>query len=189
MVAVASTGAAHQGAARQNAAESWSSYLPPGEGQALVISRCTGCHDLRGTLQLRKSAPAWEAIVLDMGARGAPIAVEDVDPLVKYLSSVFGPNAPPFTDANAATRAELTRLPGVTAEAADKLIAARANAPLVSDEQVRTALALDTQAFEKVRYYLYVKLSAASKAPVTAQPRYEPPPYVIPSLTGSDKPF
>lgn len=144
------------GAARQPARD-WSAYLPPGGGQALVVSRCTGCHDLKGTIQLRKSAPAWEAIVLDMGARGAPMTLDEIDPLVKYLSAAFGPNAPPFTDANAATRAELIRLPGVTPEAADKLIAARAKAPLVSDEQVRTALALDTQTFGKIKYYLYVK--------------------------------
>ena len=86
-----------------------------------------------------------------MGARGAPMTLDEIDPLVKYLSSAFGPNAPPFTDANAATKAELTKLPGVTPEAADRLIAARTNAPLVSDEQVRTALALDPQTFEKIR--------------------------------------
>jgi hypothetical protein len=159
LAAGATAGAAHQSGSRQKPVENWAPYLPPGEGQGLVISRCTGCHDLKGTLQLRKAAPAWEAIVLDMGARGAPMTLEEVDPIVKYLSSVFGRDAPPFTDANAASRDELTKLPGVTPEAADRLIVARATAPLVSDEQLRTALALDTQTFEKIRYYLYVKPS------------------------------
>ena len=165
VLAVASAGAAQQTAGRQKAVENWAPYLPPGGGHALVLSRCTGCHELRGTLQLRKSAPAWEAIVLDMGARGAPISIEEIDPLVKYLSAAFGPNAPPFTDANVATRDELAKLPGVTPAAADRLIAARGRGPLTSHEEVRTALALDTQSFEKIRYYLYVKPSAAAKRP------------------------
>ena len=83
LLTLASAGAAQQSDGRQ-AREDWSPYLPPGEGQALVISRCTGCHDLKGTIQLRKPAPAWEAIVLDMGARGAPMTLDEIDPIVKY---------------------------------------------------------------------------------------------------------
>ena len=143
--------------------ENWSAYLPPGDGKALVVSRCTVCHDLRGMMQLRKAPPGWEAIVLDMGARGAPITLDEIDPLVKYLSTAFGPQAPPFTDANSASKAELTKLPGVAPEAADRLIARRGGAPLTSDEQVRTAFGLDTQAFDKIRYYVYVKPEAPGK--------------------------
>lgn len=142
--------------------EDWSAYLPPGDGKALVISRCTVCHDLRGTMQLRKPAPGWEAIVLDMGARGAPITLDEIDPLVKYLSTVFGPQAPPFTDANAASKAELTKLPGVAAEAADRLIARRGARPL-SPEEIRPALGLDAQAFDRIKYYVYVKPAAPAK--------------------------
>ena len=142
--------------------EDWSAYLPPGDGKALVVSRCTVCHDLKGTMQLRKPPPGWEAIVLDMGARGAPITLDEIDPLVKYLSTVFGPQAPPFTDANAASKAELTKLPGVAAEAADRLIARRDAGPLKPDE-IRPALGLDAQAFDKIKYYVYVKPAAPTK--------------------------
>ena len=83
--------------------------------------------------------------------------LEDVDPLVKYLSTVFGPEAPPFTDANAATKADLMRLPGVTSEAADRLIAARTAAPLISADQVREALGLDASAFEKIKHYIHTR--------------------------------
>jgi mono/diheme cytochrome c family protein len=132
-------------------------YLPPGEGQALVARGCIGCHDLGGVVRLRAAAPKWEALVLDMGARGAPIDVEEVDPMVRYLTTVFGPNAPPFVDANTAAKAELVKLPGVTPEGADRLIAARSAGPLSSADQVRTALGLDPPVFEKIKYYLYVK--------------------------------
>lgn len=142
--------------------QDWSPYLPPGDGKALVVSRCTVCHDLRGTIQLRKAPPGWEAIVLDMGARGAPITLDDIDPLVKYLSTAFGLQAPPFTDANSASKAELTKLPGVAPEAADRLIARRGAGPLTSDE-IRSAMGLDAQAFDKIKYYVYVKPAAPTK--------------------------
>ncbi len=134
-------------------------YLPPGQGQALVSKQCTGCHDLKGVLRLRAPAEKWEALVLDMGARGAPIELDDVDPMVKYLSEVFGPKAPPFVDVNEATKAELTQLPGVSAEAADRLITARGQGALTSSDQVRTALGIDQPAFDKIKYYVYVKSS------------------------------
>jgi Helix-hairpin-helix motif len=155
-------GVAQQTGTRQGH-EDWSAYLPPGEGRDIVVSRCSGCHDLRGTVQLRKPAAGWEAIVLDMGARGAPLTLEEIDPIVKYLSTAFGPNAPPFTDANAASRDELVKLPGVTAEAAERLIKARADGPLVSQEQVRTALAIAPSTFDKFKHYLYVKPPGAKR--------------------------
>ena len=144
--------------ARRNAGpDAFAAYLPPGEGQALVAKGCIGCHDLGGVVRLRAAAPKWEALVLDMGARGAPIELDDVDPMVKYLSTVFGPKAPPFVDAHSATKAELIKLPGVSPEAADRLIAARSGDSLTSADQVRTALGLDPSAFEKIKYYIYLK--------------------------------
>jgi hypothetical protein len=147
----------HPQARRSQAPDAFGPYLPPGEGQALVARGCVGCHDLGGVVRLRAAAPKWEALVLDMGARGAPIELDDVDPMVKYLSTVFGPNAPPLIDANSAGKAEWIKLPGVSEEAADRLIAARTAAPLTSNDQVRAALGLDPPAFEKIKYYVYIK--------------------------------
>jgi hypothetical protein len=136
---------------RQDMAE----YLPPGAGKALVAKQCSACHDLQGTIQLRKSREAWEAIVLDMVARGAPLMLEEVDPLIAYLAEVFGPKAPPLLDVNAAGKDDLLRLAGVTPEAADRLIAHRAaKGPFLSRDEVRSALGLDAGTFDKIKYYL-----------------------------------
>ena len=83
--------------------------------------------------------------------------------MVRYLTTVFGPDAPPFVDANTATKAELVKLPGVSQEAADRLIAARSAGPLSSADQVRTALGLDPPAFEKIKYYVYVKSASPDR--------------------------
>jgi hypothetical protein len=124
----------------RGAIEDLTEYLPPGQGRPLAARLCTGCHDLRGTLRLRQGRTAWEALVLDMGARGAPLALDEVDPLIEY--------DPPD---------RLTKIPGVTPAAAQALVAARARGPLTTAEQVRETLSLDAAAFERVRYFLYVK--------------------------------
>lgn len=131
-----------------------SQYLPPGAGKALVAKECSTCHDLEGVIRLRASRQAWEAVVIDMVGRGAPLLVEDVDAMTAYLAEVFGPKAPPLVDANTAGRDELMKLPGLTAAQAGQLIALRAKTPFASREEVREAAGLDPQAFEKLKWYV-----------------------------------
>jgi hypothetical protein len=145
---------------RAQRGEDFSVYLPaaPGPARAVVARECSACHDLGGIVKLRKPAKDWEAIVLDMGARGAAITIDDVDPVVAYLAAVFGPMAPPFTDISTATRNDLVKLPGVTPAAADALIAQRtAKGRLSTHDEVRAALALDAEKFERIKPYIYVK--------------------------------
>ena len=146
------------GVAQGQGGEDLSVYLPPGLAKAIVAKECSFCHDLGGVLRLRKPAKDWEAIVLDMGARGAAITIDDVDPVVAYLADVFGPMAPPFTDVDTATRDELTKLPGVTPAAADTLLAQRkSKGRLSSHDEVRAALGLDAARFDRIKPYLYLK--------------------------------
>jgi DNA uptake protein ComE-like DNA-binding protein len=137
--------------------EDFTEYLPPGDGKALVVAQCSTCHELKGTVQLRRSKQEWEAIVLDMAARGAPLSVEEADAIIAYLSKVFSPTAPPLVDVNAAEKTELMKLPGITSEQADRLVAHRtAKGPLTSREAVREALGVDEPSFAKMKWYLKV---------------------------------
>lgn len=137
--------------------EDFSEYLPPGEGKALVAAQCSACHELKGTVHLRQSKQEWEAVVLDMAARGAPLTVEEADTIIAYLSTVFGPASPPLVDINTAAKADLVKVPGITPALADRLIAHRtAKGPLSSRESVRTALGLDEPSFAKMKWYLKV---------------------------------
>lgn len=150
-------GAGSVGHGQGQGGEDLSVYLPSGPARAVVAKECAYCHTLRGVLALRKPAKDWEAIVLDMSARGAAITIDDIDPVIRYLADVFGPQSPPFTDVNVATRDELTKVPGVTSSAADKLIAERKSKGwLSSHDDVRAALGLDAAAFDKIKPYLYV---------------------------------
>lgn len=158
--------AAGQGRGGGQGRDIWVDNLPPGQGQGkeLAAQRCSSCHTLERTVQLRKSRDGWETIVYDMVGRGAPIFLDEAKEIIVYLSDVFGPESPPFIDVNRASKDELIKVPGITTERADRLIAYRkANGPLVSRDQVREIAGLDEKAFGNIRYYLYA-------APPTASP-------------------
>lgn len=132
-----------------------SQYLPPGSGKTLVIEQCATCHDLAGVVHLRASKAAWEAIVIDMVARGAPLLVEEVDAITAYLAEALGPTAPPLVDVNSASRDELVKLPGVTPAMADRLIDHREQTkPFSSRDEVQSVLGLDDAAFGKLKWFL-----------------------------------
>src|SRR5687768_18270256 len=118
-VLIAASGIVAGAQSRRASGEDFTQYLPPGEGKALVTAQCGACHELKGTIQLRKSKPEWEAIVFDMVARGAPLTVEEADAIVAYLSTALGPSAPPLVEVNTAARPDLAKLPGITPELAD----------------------------------------------------------------------
>jgi DNA uptake protein ComE-like DNA-binding protein len=140
---------------RQQSREDFTEYLPPGDGKTLVATQCSSCHELKGTIQLRKTKQEWEALVIDMVARGAPLTIEEADAIVGYLSTVFSPSAPPLVDVNTAAKADLLKLPGMTPELADRLIAHRtAKGSLPSREAVRTVLRIDEAGFAKMKWYL-----------------------------------
>jgi mono/diheme cytochrome c family protein len=69
-------------------------FLPPGENRDLVVAVCTSCHPARTFGQIREGAAAWRYQVYDMIMHGAQMAPEDIDPVVKYLSTALGPGVP-----------------------------------------------------------------------------------------------
>lgn len=153
-VALLATATAQQ----QGPREDYRGYLPPGgPGRELVATQCATCHDLGGVVRLRKSKADWEAVILDMVGRGAALVVDDVDPMVAYLSEAFGPTVPPLTDVNNAQAADLVKLPGVRPDAAERLVAERGKAPLASHDQVKAALGLDDAGYASIRRFVYLK--------------------------------
>lgn len=132
-------------------------FLPPGAGKDLVAKECSSCHTPDGVVRLRATKAGWEAVVLDMVARGAPLMIEDADAIIAYLSTVFGPTAPPLVDVNTAAAGDLVKLPGVTPEHAARAIVHRTEqGRFTSRDQFQTAAGLDEATFEKIRWYLHV---------------------------------
>lgn len=134
----------------------FSQNLPPGAGKELVVAQCENCHGLERVVPLRKTEEGWKAILAKMLDEGAEFSPAEGTAIVRYLSDALGPDAPPLVDVNTATRADLMKLPGLTAAAADRLASRRtAKGLFASTEEVRATLELDDEAFDKLRWYVW----------------------------------
>ena len=67
---------------------------PEGEGRDIVAVACTQCHAPSAYTQLREGSQAWRFRVYDMILRGAQIEPADIDKVVSYLATSFGPGMP-----------------------------------------------------------------------------------------------
>jgi mono/diheme cytochrome c family protein len=68
--------------------------LPPGAGQELVATACTQCHAASVFTHLRWGKEAWRHQVYDMVERGAQVSPAELDTVVTYLTTNFGPGVP-----------------------------------------------------------------------------------------------
>lgn len=69
-------------------------FLPPGDGHDLVQQVCTSCHPARTFAQIRQGDQAWRRQVFKMMMAGAQVGPDDIDPIVKYLTTAYGPGVP-----------------------------------------------------------------------------------------------
>ena len=68
--------------------------LPAGEGRDIVAVTCTQCHSITAVTQLREGRAAWRHQIYDMIERGAQVSPADIDVMVNYLATHFGPGIP-----------------------------------------------------------------------------------------------
>jgi mono/diheme cytochrome c family protein len=68
--------------------------LPPGDGHDIVAATCSQCHSLNAITQLREGPAAWRHQVYDMVERGAQVSPSEIDVVVNYLATHFGPGIP-----------------------------------------------------------------------------------------------
>lgn len=67
--------------------------LPPGEGRAVLVSKCLGCHDLGGLAAYDGyyDAERWRGLILTMVDHGATLREAEIALLTDYLVEHFGP--------------------------------------------------------------------------------------------------
>lgn len=63
-------------------------------GQDLVQARCTSCHDSSRYTSQRLNEAQWRTMIDNMIGHGARISAEEVPPILAYLVSAHGPQAP-----------------------------------------------------------------------------------------------
>jgi putative heme-binding domain-containing protein len=66
--------------------------LPDGKGKAEFVRICSGCHRTDVATHLKRTPDEWRKNVNDMVARGADGSQEEIDNIVLYLSTNFGPD-------------------------------------------------------------------------------------------------
>ena len=70
------------------------SVWPEGEGREIAERACSQCHDPVVITASRLSAGQWSARVDAMLAKGAKVGDDEIDPLIEYLATHFGPASP-----------------------------------------------------------------------------------------------
>jgi len=76
--------------------------LPAGPGRDIVAVACSQCHGLSAFTWLRQGEQAWRHQVYDMILHGTQIGPSEIDTVVTYLTTNFGPgvNVPPSAPVN-----------------------------------------------------------------------------------------
>lgn len=97
--------------------------LPSGPGRDAFAHTCSGCHVLTVVTTQRKTADSWADTAVEMRNRGANASDDELEQIVQYLATNFGPKSTPSQiniNINAAVASEIAAalsLPQTEAEA------------------------------------------------------------------------
>jgi cytochrome c len=67
--------------------------LTPGKGVELTTARCVICHDATHITRTKLSRGEWEFNIKNMIERGAPIAPNEIAPILEYLATYYNRDA------------------------------------------------------------------------------------------------
>lgn len=85
--------------------------LTPGKGVELTTARCVICHDAQHITRTKLSRGEWEFNIKNMIERGAPIAPNEIAPILEYLATYYNRDfAPPPPTAQASGGDAVTNL-------------------------------------------------------------------------------
>ena len=65
--------------------------LPDAPGKQVVMKVCTACHGIDVATNSRFDKAGWRGIVNQMVSQGATATKDEVDTIVDYLATYFGP--------------------------------------------------------------------------------------------------
>jgi virginiamycin B lyase len=67
----------------------WSQELPDGPGKELAAANCNGCHTLLSRVGSGYTPEGWRTVLRMMVNQGAPLPVDQMEPLREYLTKSF----------------------------------------------------------------------------------------------------
>jgi hypothetical protein len=65
--------------------------MPDGPGKAVIQKACAGCHSLKVVTSKRATHDEWAALVDQMISKGAEVSDDDLEVVVQYLATHYGP--------------------------------------------------------------------------------------------------
>jgi len=101
--------------------------FPEGPGKDILMSVCTQCHDLESIPHLKYSRQEWQGLVTEMVNMGADAKPAEIEAIVNYLTTNFGPApAAAKVNVNTATASEIEKGLGLAAKEAAAIVQYRA---------------------------------------------------------------
>jgi competence protein ComEA len=94
--------------------------LPPGPGKDTFLRICSGCHLTSVATTQRKTADGWTDTVIEMRNRGANASDDDLEQIVQYLATNFGP-----VNINTAAASDIATVLSVPQAEAESIVAYR----------------------------------------------------------------
>jgi cytochrome c len=77
--------------------------LTPGKNVELTTARCVICHDAQHITRTKLSRGEWEFNIKNMIERGAPIAPNEIAPILEYLATYYNRDVAPPPPTTAAS--------------------------------------------------------------------------------------
>jgi competence ComEA-like helix-hairpin-helix protein len=100
--------------------------LPAGPGRDTFQRVCSGCHMTNLATTQRKSADDWATVVIEMRSRGASGSDDEMESIVNYLATNFGPSAAPaHININTAAAGDIAAALSLTLEQGSAIVAYR----------------------------------------------------------------
>jgi competence protein ComEA len=97
--------------------------FPEGPGKDVLMSVCTQCHDLESIPHLKYSRQEWQGLVTEMVNMGADAKPAEIEAIVNYLTTNFGPApAAAKVNVNTATASEIEKGLGLAAKEAAAIV-------------------------------------------------------------------
>jgi competence protein ComEA len=72
--------------------------LPDADGKAMVIKKCTQCHDATRFTALRHNEDEWDQVITRMQSNGLSMTDEEYGIVLNYLSKNLGASSAPRND-------------------------------------------------------------------------------------------
>ncbi|MCX6551268.1 MAG: helix-hairpin-helix domain-containing protein [Acidobacteria bacterium] len=127
------------------AAQTGQVVFPEAEGRSTLMELCGGCHDVRATVEKRKTQKDWKTSVADMRAKGASATDDEAKVIAAYMTRYFG-----LVNVNKAGAEEMQAVLGVSEKEAGAIVGYRdAHGAFATLDDLKRVDGIDAEKLER----------------------------------------